>query len=86
MSRLKAPFVAYFKGAGVITFVGDRANQAVFWSLRSYNPETQEYGSPVGSLLYDRTKTDQTFLSTNVYTCPEIDTGVYDVVKVEWTH
>lgn len=84
MSRLKIHFTPRIKGTGVITFVGNRENQAVHWSLRGYNPDTQEIVDPVGTLSHARTKTDKTYCSTNVYICPEIDTGIYDLLKVEW--
>lgn len=86
MARLIVRFQPRVGIGGVITWQGDRANQAVFWELKSVNIITGVEGAPYGSLLYDRTHTDKSYLCTNIYTAPDVapPDNVYDKVKVRW--
>ena len=85
MSRLIIGFKPQIGGGGVITFAGDRPNQAVYWFLTGYDPSTQQEVPPVGYLKWDKTYTDNSCCSTNLYFAPLTDTGgVYDIVWVEW--
>jgi hypothetical protein len=70
MSRLRIRFNTYLNGGGVITFVGDRANQAVHWEALVYDPFTEAYWPPIGTLGKERTHTDKTLLSVNTYLAP----------------
>ena len=71
MSNLLVRFVTYIRGGGLITFVGTRVNQAVYWSALCYDPETDYWWPPIGQLLRERTKTDKTMLTINGYKAPE---------------
>ena len=88
MSRLKCRFTVYIGGGGVLTFAGDRQNQAAYWELVSYDPDTETYGAPLGSLTKSVTKTGSNYLSTNSYVAPKTALGEgdnrYDVVRVKW--
>ena len=70
MSNLIVRFVTYIKGGGVLTFVGSRIFQGVYWEALVYDPVKDSYWPGVGSLQKDRTYTDKSSLSTNVYTAP----------------
>jgi hypothetical protein len=70
MSRLRIRFNTHLKGGGVITFVGDRAYQAVHWETLAYDVFTDAYWPPIGTLGQERTKTGKSFLSTNTYLAP----------------
>ena len=86
MSRLRIGFKPQIGGGGTITFVGDRPNQGAYWYLIGYDPGTKQNVSPVGTLKWARTKTDNSCLSMNLYFAPSSDTGgVYDIVQVKWT-
>lgn len=78
MANLLARFVTYLKGGGVLTFVGTRVNQAVYWEALAYDPFTDMYWPPAGALQTAYTKTDKSYLSTNVYTAPT------SVPKIRW--
>jgi hypothetical protein len=72
-------------GGGVITAKGDAVDQALYWELVSYDPVTQSEGVPLGSLKYQRTRTDAAKLSANIYFAPADPglAGKIDRVKVK---
>ena len=84
--KLLAPFQPRVKGGGVITVAGDSPDQALYWELVSFDPETGMEGPPLGSLRWDHTRTDQAGLSVNVYLAPADSAlaGKMDRVKVRW--
>jgi len=86
MKHLLVRFQPRLKHGGLVTFKGSRANQAVHWTLQAWNPETQEFQAPFGSLLYSITKTDSSSLSVNVYNAPNgiLEPDIYDVITVRW--
>jgi hypothetical protein len=86
MTHLLVRFQPRVKYGGLVTFKGTRANQAVYWTLQAWNPETQEFQAPLGSLSYSRTKTDSSSLSVNIYNAPTsiINPDVYDVIIARW--
>ncbi len=70
-SRLKAPFVARTKGGGVLTFIGTAVGQAVYWFLQAIDPRPGMGPWPaVGTLRWQRRKTDASKRSTNIYLGP----------------
>jgi hypothetical protein len=79
-------FAPRIGGGGVITAKGDMEGQAVYWELVSYDPLTELEGAPYGSLRWQRTKTDASALTANVYLAPTdpIHEGKTDRVKVKY--
>jgi hypothetical protein len=70
-SRLKIPFLTRVNGGGVITFIGTKADQAVYWELWGYCFDTDVVCGACGFLKYERTRTDGTGLSANGYIAPK---------------
>jgi hypothetical protein len=70
----------------VITAVGSAVDQALYWELVSFDPATGLEGPPLGSLKYQRTRTEAAQLSTNIYYAPKDPTlaGKIDRVKVKY--
>ncbi len=68
--KVLVPFKPRIGGGGVVTAVGGAPGLAVYWELVSYDPETGLEGPPLGSLKWDRSKTDKSGLAVNVYTAP----------------
>jgi len=82
--RLKVPFLSYIGGGGVLTFVGTAEDQAVYWSLEGFDPDTGLSCAPVGTLRKIVTFTDKTSRATNIYMAPTSDPGgIYDRVTVK---
>lgn len=53
--RLKVPFIARVNGGGVLTFVGSKSGQAVYWFLQAVDPRPgMGPWSPVGRLQRPR--------------------------------
>jgi hypothetical protein len=73
-------------GGGVITAKGDAIDQALYWELVSYDPVTQSEEVPLGSLKFQRTRTDAARLSANIYYAPSDNNlaGKIDRVKVKY--
>lgn len=70
--RLKAPFIARVKGGGVLTFIGTAVGQAVYWFLAAIDPRPgMGPWPPVGTLRWQRKKTDASKRATNIYLGPE---------------
>jgi len=71
MSRIIVPFPPRVGCSGVVTFQGDRPDQAIFWELVSYDPADPDVEHPPqGSLKFPVTKTDKSSLTVNVYRAP----------------
>jgi len=71
-NRLKAPFIARVKGGGVLTYIGTAVGQAVYWFLAAIDPRPgMGPWPPVGTLRWQRRKTDASRCSTNIYLGPE---------------
>jgi hypothetical protein len=72
VDRLKAPFTARVKGGGVLTYIGTAAAQAVYWMLSAIDPRPGlGPWPPVGTLRWQRRKTDASKRATNIYLGPE---------------
>ncbi|MFZ5451454.1 MAG: hypothetical protein ACOZF2_06245 [Thermodesulfobacteriota bacterium] len=70
--RLKAPFVARVKGGGVLTYIGAAVGQTVYWMLSAIDSRPgMGPWPPVGTLRWQRLKTDKSRRSTNIYLGPE---------------
>ena len=70
--RLKVPFKTRVKGGGVLTFIGNLAEQAVSWFLDAIDPRPgMGPWPPVGSLRWQRRKTDKAHRATNIYLAPD---------------
>jgi hypothetical protein len=71
---------------GVVTAIGDAVDQALYWELVSYDPATGLEGVAMGSLKYQRTRTDAAKLSANIYYAPTDNSlaGKTDRVKVKY--
>uniref|UniRef100_A0A7V4G786 Uncharacterized protein n=1 Tax=Desulfobacca acetoxidans TaxID=60893 RepID=A0A7V4G786_9BACT len=66
--RLKAPFRTRVRGGGVLTFIGSAFGQAVYWFLQAIDPRPGlGPWPPVGSLRWQRRKTDKSHRATNIY-------------------
>jgi len=66
--RLKAPFRTRVRGGGVLTFIGTAVGQAVYWFLEAIDPRPGlGPWPPVGSLRWQRRKTDKSYRATNIY-------------------
>jgi len=79
------PKMPHVGGGCMITFVGDNPDQAVYWELVSIDPATGFEGAPLGTLKWDKTKTDGAGLSVNPYFAPQtVEEGWHDRVKVRW--
>jgi hypothetical protein len=69
--RLKAPFRTRVRGGGVLTFIGTVVGQAVYWFLQAIDPRPgMGPWPPVGSLRWQRRKTDKSHRTTNIYLAP----------------
>jgi hypothetical protein len=68
--------------------MGDAVDQAVYWELVSYDPETESEGVAMGSLLYEKTVTDGAKLCKNFYFAPTDPAmaGKTDRVKARTAH
>jgi hypothetical protein len=75
-------------GGTALNVIGDAVNQAVYWELVSYDPETETEGPAMGSLLYEKTITDSAMHSKNYYLSPgDVSyTGKTDRVKARIAH
>lgn len=84
--KLLAPFNPRIGGGGVITALADYPDQALYWEVVSYDPETELEGAPLGSLKWDHTRANQAALSVNIYLAPTDpgDAGKIDRIKVKW--
>jgi len=70
--RLKAPFRTRVRGGGVLTFIGTVVGQAVYWFLQAIDPRPGlGPWPPVGSLKWQRRKTDKSRRATNIYLAPD---------------
>jgi len=71
-AKLKAPFTARVQGGGVLTCIGTGVSQAVYWFLAAVDPRP-DLGPwpPVGTLRWQRRKTDASKRATNIYLAPE---------------
>lgn len=82
--RLKMRFRSYPGSGGVLTFVGTGEDQAVFWSLEGFDPDTGLPCASVGTLNKIVTFTDKSNRATNVYMAPTSDPGgIYDRVTAK---
>jgi len=84
--KLLAPFSPRIKGGGVITAVADYPDQALYWELVSYDPDTGQEGPPLGSLKWDHTRADKAALSINIYLAPTdpAQAGKTDRIRVRY--
>ncbi len=75
-------------GGTALTAIGDAVNQAVYWELVSYDPDTEEEGVALGSLMFARTITDAAKRSKNYYFAPSdpAQAGRLDRVKIRIAH
>lgn len=69
--KLLAPFTARVGAGGVLTFVGERAGQTVYWYLEAVDPRVG-YGPwpAVGTLMKSVTRTDASRTTANAYHGP----------------
>jgi hypothetical protein len=74
--------------SAALTVMGDQVDQAVYWELVSHDPETGLEGPPMGSLLYEYTKTDGAMSGKNYYFAPSNPAfaGKIDRVKAKIAH
>jgi hypothetical protein len=84
--KISMPTQPCIGGGGVVTAIGEAVDQALYWELVSYDPDTGLEGLPRGSLKYQRTRTDAAKLSTNIYYAPADPglAGKIDRVKVKY--
>jgi hypothetical protein len=69
---LKVHFRARVRGGGVLTFIGTLVDQAVYWFLEAIDPRPGlGPWPPVGSLRWQRRKTDKSHRATNIYLAPD---------------
>jgi hypothetical protein len=85
LSAAKQPTIG---GGTALTALGDAVDQAVYWELVSYDPGTDTEGPAMGSLLFERTKTDGAMCSKNYYFAPADPalTGRVDRIKATVAH
>jgi hypothetical protein len=70
--RIKAPFRARVNAGGVLTFIGTAVGHAVYWFLQAIDPRPGMGPWPaVGTLRWQRRKTDASKRSTNIYLGPD---------------
>ena len=83
--EISAPFKPYIGAGGVLTVSTGVPEQAIYWELVSWDPDTETEGVAYGSLKYSKTKTDAGGFSTNIYTGPTNPAlvGLIDRVKVK---
>lgn len=84
--KLSIPNQPCIGGGGVITAIGEAIDQALYWELVSFDPDSGLEGPPLGSLKYPRTRTDAARLTANIYYAPKDHAlaGKIDRVKVKY--